>query len=115
MDINVRQLDGIAVVELAGELTWKSAPEAQQRILEQAENGAKICLDMSRVTYMASAGLRLLLVVYRKITGGRGRVLLAGLPEELKDTMELTGFLEFFEHCQSLDDCIARLQSSEDG
>ena len=41
MDINVRAVQGITVVELAGELTWKSAPEAQVSILEQAQPGGK--------------------------------------------------------------------------
>ena len=35
MDINVRAVQGVTVVELAGELTGKTAPEAQRRILEQ--------------------------------------------------------------------------------
>jgi anti-sigma B factor antagonist len=111
MDINVRTTVGITVVELAGELTWQSAPDAQRRILEQAHSEARICLDMSRVTYMASAGLRMLLSVYRFVTGQGGRVLLVGLPEEIRDTMALTGFLDFFEHRDTSDTGIAELTS----
>jgi len=111
MDINVRAVEDITVVELAGELTWKSVPEAQQRILEQTQSEVKICLDMSRVTYMASAGLRMLLVVYRTVAGRGGRVMLVGLPEDIKSTMEVTGFLSFFTHCDSLEEGIAELAS----
>jgi anti-sigma B factor antagonist len=111
MDVNVRAVLGITVVELAGELTWKSAPEAQQRVLEQARPDGKMCLDMSRVTYMASAGLRMLLVVYRAVSGRGGRVLLVGLPEDIRSTMEVTGFLDFFTHRDSLEAGIAELTS----
>ena len=70
-----------------------------------------MCLDMSRVTYMASAGLRLLLVVHRTIGGQGGQVLLVGLSEDIRNTMEVTGFLDFFAHCDSLEAAIAELTS----
>jgi anti-sigma B factor antagonist len=111
MDIRVRTAEGITVAELAGELTWQSAPEVQQRILEHARPEARLCLDMSRVTYMASAGLRMLLTVYRRVTGQGGRILLVGLPEEILDTMEHTGFLDFFDHRDTLEAGTAELAS----
>lgn len=111
MDIGARMSGGVTIAELAGELTWQSAPEAQRRILELAPPGARLCLDMSHVTYMASAGLRMLLAVYRAITGQGGRVVLAGLPDEIRDTMEHTGFLDFFEHRDTPEAAIAELGS----
>ena len=50
------------------------------------------------MAYMSSAGLRMLLVIYRTIVGQGGKVVLVGLSEELQDTMALTGFLDFFDH-----------------
>jgi anti-sigma B factor antagonist len=38
----------------------------------------------------------MLLSVYRQISGNKGRIVLVGLSEELKDTMSMTGFLDFF-------------------
>src|SRR3954452_20236906 len=111
MDISVRAVQGVTVVELAGELTGKTAPETQRRILEQAQAGCQMILDMSRVPYMSSAGLRLLLVVYRTVSGKGGRALLVGLSEDLKNTMALTGFLDFFTHRDSLEAGIAELAS----
>jgi anti-sigma B factor antagonist len=106
MDINVRTVSGTTVVDLSGELTWKSAPEAEQRILAEVQPQAKICLDMSRVTYMASAGLRLLLKVYRTVSSQGGRV-----SEDIRDTIEVTGFLTFFTLCDNLESGIADLTS----
>jgi anti-sigma B factor antagonist len=57
----------------------------------------------------------LLLVVFRRITSEQGRVVLVGLSAEIKNTMEVTGFLEFFEHYASTDEGIARLKTSEPG
>ena len=59
-----------------------------------AEPVCKIAIDMGGVTYMSSVGLRLLLVIYRTIKGNGGEVVLVRLPEDLRDTMEITGFLD---------------------
>ena len=58
---------------------------------------------MSQVHYMSSAGLRMLLVVYRTVSGQGGKVVLTGLSQDLEDTMSLTGFLDFFDHFESVD------------
>jgi anti-sigma B factor antagonist len=114
MEINVRSVQGITVIELAGELTWKSAPEAQGRILAAAPEGGRVVLDMSRVSYMSSAGLRLLLMVYRTVTGKGGHPLLVGLTPDVKNTMSHTGFLDFFAYRDNLDDGVAALASGKD-
>ena len=51
---------------------------------------------MSRVAYMSSAGLRVLLSTYRQARSNNALLLLSGLSEELRDTMSATGFLSFF-------------------
>src|SRR5262245_16967146 len=111
MKIDDLAVQGITVLELTGELTWKSAEEAQQRILERTQPEGKMVLDMSGVPYMSSAGLRLLLVAYRRISGQGGRAVVVGLSEELRHTMEITGFLDFFTHRDSLVAGLAELTS----
>lgn len=99
MEIHVRAEHGITVIELVGELTWKTAGDAgaEERILEHVRPGAKLCVDMTRVGYMSSAGLRLLLKLYRTVHDGGGRIVLVGLVPDIRDTMENTGFLNFFQ------------------
>jgi anti-sigma B factor antagonist len=109
MDINVRTVEQVKVVEINGEIDGSTAPEAQARILPLAEPGGNMILDMSHVGYMSSAGLRFLLVTYRTITGRGGKVVLVGLSEDLKDTMSVTGFLDFFTHHDTLDAGLADL------
>jgi anti-sigma B factor antagonist len=88
---------------MTGEIDGSTAPQAQEVILAQAEPGAKVILDMTGVTYMSSAGLRMLLTAYRTINGKGGRIVLVGLSSDLQDTMSVTGFLDFFITCDTLD------------
>lgn len=97
IEVNIEKLNNITVIELTGELDSFTAEEAQARILPEAVQGVRILLDMSKVTYMSSAGLRTLLLLYRKINENIGTMVIAGLNEEIRDVMSITGFLDFFQ------------------
>ena len=97
MNVNVAKDGDITVVAIAGELDGKTSPEAQVQILPLVESGCKLLVDMSHVNYMSSAGLRMMLLIYRQVMASDGRAVLVGLSEEIKDTMEVTGFLSYFE------------------
>jgi anti-sigma B factor antagonist len=96
IEIVVEILQQISVVRLAGEIDASSAALVQQKVLPISVPGCRVILDLSQVAYMSSAGLRMLLSVYRQISGNHGRIVLVGLSEELKDTMSMTGFLGYF-------------------
>lgn len=96
MDLCIQRINHITTVEMIGELDSVTAPQAQEQILPLAEKGCKILLDMSNVTYMSSAGLRILLLLYRKISENFGKIVIAGLNDEIRDVMTVTGFIEHF-------------------
>jgi anti-sigma B factor antagonist len=109
MDIQARTVQQITVVELSGELDERTSPEAQVQILALQAPGCRFILDMSKVTYMSSAGFRLLLHTYRTIAGQGGKIVLVGLSENLMDTMSITGFLDLFTHFPTLEAGLAAL------
>lgn len=96
MDVKISTVDQIQVVALSGELDANTSPIAQQQILPLATEGARILLDMHGVTFMSSAGLRMLLTTYREAVARKAQVALARLSEDLAETMSETGFLSFF-------------------
>lgn len=109
MSVVSKKIGDVTVVELEGELTALTTGEPQQKMLALAEPGAKMILDMSKVSFMSSAGLRMLLALYRTIKGKGGTVLLVGLPEDIRNTMMLTGFLDLFHHHPTLEGGLAEL------
>jgi anti-sigma B factor antagonist len=96
MEIDIKTVDQITVVALAGDIDANTAPAIQDQVLPIAESSRKILLDMFKVPYMSSAGLRMLLSLYRQVTAKDGKLVLVGLSEEITDTMSITGFLDFF-------------------
>jgi anti-sigma B factor antagonist len=109
MDIVITEQKGAKIVTISGDLDGATTPVAQEKILPLAGPKAYIILDMSGVNYMSSAGLRMLLLMYRTIVGQGGTVALVGISEDLADTMSLTGFLDFFKRFDNLEESLAGL------
>ena len=104
MEVSQSIVQNVNVVGLAGDLDSNTAPNVQAEIMSLASPNVKMILDMSDVSYMSSAGLRMLLVMYRTINSKSGKVVLVGLSEDIRDTMAMTGFLDFFTYLETLDD-----------
>ncbi len=102
--------DGMTVIAVKGEIDGSSAPSLQDKILPLLQNDAALVLDLSAVGYMSSAGLRMLLLLYRQAASHNGQVALTGLAESIRDTMEVTGFLKFFTVAASVDEALQVLK-----
>jgi len=96
MDINVKTVDQVTVVKIVGDIDGKTASQVQEQVSPLVQPESKILLDMSQVEYMSSAGLRVLLSTYRQVSSNKASIILAGVNEEIQDTMSATGFLRFF-------------------
>ena len=66
----------------------------------------KLTIDMSRVDYLSSAGLRLLLLLYREVTARNGKLVLLRVSPEIQTVMSHTGFLTFFTIADSLQEAL---------
>src|SRR5271165_7142049 len=102
MEINVRTEQGITIVSLGGDLNARAVAAVQEQVMAEAQRGGKLILDLKGVPYLASAGVRMLLMVTRTVAGKQGRTVLVGLSDEIKKTLQITGFLESFAHRDSL-------------
>ncbi len=103
MNIKTREEGDVCIAELSGEIDANTSPGISSEVLNLSKSTSKILLDLSDVPYMSSAGLRMLLKLYRTVTSQAGKLVLVGLSEEIRDTMEVTGFLQFFTTCPTVE------------
>lgn len=96
--------NNITRITLAGQLNGRSGPGVHDEIMALVRPASRILLDMSGLTYMSSAGLRILLLLHRQIEATDSRLVLVGLSEEIQDTMAITGFLDFFQTAGSYEE-----------
>lgn len=99
----------VRVITLRGEIDGASAPSAQEAAVAALPERGVAVLDMSEVAYMSSAGLRMLLLLYRHAEGKGTRVALAGLGVDLQDVMDATGFLAYFTVADDVDGAVAAI------
>jgi anti-sigma B factor antagonist len=57
----------------------------------------KIIMDCSKMEYISSSGLRVFLLVLKKITLMKGRFMLSELQETIREIFEIAGFTSIFE------------------
>ena len=98
MEIAAREFKHCDVVIVTGRVDSSTAPKLSEVL--DAITGAgryKIVLDLSGLEYMSSAGFRVLLAVQRNCKHyNRGEVVLANVPENINNALELAGFDTLF-------------------
>ena len=109
MNIELEEMNGVMVATLYGELDGRTAPQVHEKLLALPAPDGRALLDMSGVSYISSAGLRALLMLYRQMAAKDGRVALVGLVENIRDVMVVTGFLEFFDDYATLQEGLAAM------
>jgi len=84
------------VVEFHGKLD-SSLPQAdRERVLSVVKPGCRLVLDISRLSEISSAGLRMLLLLGRHVQAIGGTVSGTGVSTELKEIAEAAGFARLF-------------------
>lgn len=106
--IESRSVGDTRVILLSGRLDSVSAPAAESAIIAEIEAGAtRLALDCSGVAYVSSAGLRVFLVVAKRIKALGGRLALASLRPEVREVFAISGFLQILTTFETVDDAVA--------
>ncbi|HEV2636439.1 MAG TPA: STAS domain-containing protein [Actinocrinis sp.] len=87
---------GTAVLRLSGEITGANAREAGTQALGALYGVENLRVDLSEVTYLSSAGLRILVLLYRNAQDQGSKVVISGLSTRLRFVMRAAGFLDLF-------------------
>ena len=98
LEVTSTQLKRCDLVKAVGRVDSYTAPQLADAF--EAVNGAgrfKIVFDMSRVDYISSAGLRVMINAQKTCKRwNRGEIVLAGVPERVYGALSLAGFVPLF-------------------
>jgi anti-sigma B factor antagonist len=90
-DVTVQRSSGTAVVQVAGELDLASAPTLTDALRGLEQPCARVVLDLSRLTFIDSTGLRLALTEQRRAENDGFDFVLAGATEPILRVLRVTG------------------------
>lgn len=93
MEITTRKQGDISVVAFVGKLDSATSPKAQQALDEIVSGGArKLAVDFSKLDYISSAGLRVLLSIARKLKASGGTLRTFGHNDTVREVFDISGF-----------------------
>lgn len=98
MEITVQEFKHCDMITIKGRIDSATAPQLSQALETANSNGKyKLVVNMSDLEYMSSAGFRALLAAQRNSKRyNRGEVVLASVPDRIREALELAGFTELF-------------------
>ena len=86
--------EGLARCALEGRLDTVTAPELETKLKEALTDATELVLDMEKLDYISSAGLRVLLSAQKIMTGKEGKMKLTGVSGIIMEIFDTTGFTE---------------------
>lgn len=98
MEFNQNDRQGISVVVLKGRLDSGNAGELEKGLGSLfTQPGQKAVVDMEKLDYISSAGLRVVLMLAKRARQSGGRLLLSCLAPSVREVFEISGFLKIVE------------------
>ncbi|OZI33066.1 anti-anti-sigma factor [Bordetella genomosp. 1] len=110
MNLATEKHGEILVVAPEGQINSANAAAVETDLLAQVEKGErKIALDLGRLDYISSAGLRVVLVLAKRLKQGGGALVLCALQPHVREVFDISGFLAILNVTETRADALAKL------
>jgi len=99
---NIKQQEGVTVVEMANRFDATNAPEVKEQLRDLvAEGQARIVINLSGLEFIDSSGLGVLVGTLRRCVAVGGELCLTEVPEFVQSVLELTRLTRVFSIAES--------------
>jgi anti-anti-sigma factor len=97
MRIAEARVDGIVAIAPAGRIDTTTAPLLEQRLTALLDGGERrLVVDFAGVEYISSAGLRVMLLLARRVRDAGGQLGLCAMGDAVRQVFQLAGFFPLF-------------------
>ena len=84
--------EGRIQLDIAGRVDTITSPQLQAAVLQAFQKGNQVILNLEKVEYISSAGLRVLLIGQKTANSKGGSMKLINVCEAVMEVFEITGF-----------------------
>lgn len=113
MEIKEERHDGILLVAPRGRVDSNTSGRLEDEFSRRVGAGERnLLVDMAGIDYISSAGLRVFLLLAKKLQQAGGRLVLSTLHPAVKQVFDLAGLTPLFTVEPSTEAGLARLRSS---
>ena len=93
MNINLNKQNELLVVSLEGRLDTNTSPALEEIIVNLEKDVKDLVLDIKKLEYISSAGLRVLLAAQKKMNK-IGSMKVINVCDSILEIFEITGFID---------------------
>ena len=94
MTIKERKEDGKLIIEIEGKIDTNTSPELSEFFQNKLNGVKELELDLEKVDYVSSAGLRTILFAQKTMEAQAGKMRVSHVCKEVMETFELTCFTD---------------------
>jgi anti-anti-sigma factor len=108
MKVNVRQRDGVTILDLKGKITIGMGDVALRNAVQDAINSGatKVVINLKDVTTIDSSGVGELVSAFTTATNRGAKLSLANLPSKVSDILQITQLITVFDVFDSEDEAV---------
>lgn len=109
VEIKERQEGPVLVLHIAGRLDAVSSPAAEKKVFENIHSGQHLLLiNFSEVSYLSSAGMRMLLATAKRLKAISGKMIVCNIPANIMDVLKMSGFDHVLEIAATEEEALSR-------
>jgi len=110
MQIAVEEKGTALIIRLSGHMGHASVDELNHVFDEWlGKNIQNFIIDMSRLQYISSAGLRCFFEASTKVSNLKGKLFLCGMQPEVRQVFDVSGFTSFFSICNTMQNALKQI------
>lgn len=108
MEINTEQVNGTLIANVEGRIDGGNAQDFESAMQEVIENtDSALIIDLSSLSYISSAGLRVILIIAKTLTKRDAKFSLCGLSGSINEIFVISGFNKIITIHDSREDALA--------
>jgi anti-anti-sigma factor len=100
MEVKAQAIANVLLLQVAGRIDHTTAHDFENALLPRLHDCTgetqKVLIDLSRVAYMSSAGLRVLMLAAKQCQKQHGDMVIAALPPLLQEVFKISRFDKVF-------------------
>ncbi len=109
MSLTSEKIGAVLVANVAGQINSSNAAALEAQLLGLVDEGEhKWVLDLAQLDYISSAGLRVVLMLAKRVKDNAGRLVLCGLQPQVMEVFDISGFLALLTVVDNRDTALAQ-------
>ena len=110
MTIAIEPTANAHIIALQGQVNSANAATVETEVLAVVQQGARnVLLDMRELSYISSAGLRVVLVLAKRLKQAGGKLVIYGMQPHVREVFDISGFMAILNVVATRDDAVALL------